>query len=126
MARLKSTARKQIANISALAEDSHPCDSLRLFCDADQATETSPNTKVISVIQMAVSRSVAKSFQFVALQTTVEQDVHSSLAEAHILDAVKTRMIGASAFTVSVSRTMKHEVEKGSLEKAKLEKSVSG
>lgn len=48
---------------------------LRLFGDAEPATKSSPDSKVLSVIRTVVNRSVTKAFQSSASQTAVENAV---------------------------------------------------
>lgn len=57
-AKLRNTMRDQIAIIPALIED----DVVRLFGEAGQATETIPDTKVVSRFQTVVKRVLVKYF----------------------------------------------------------------
>lgn len=51
----------------------------------------------------------------------MQKSVHKCLAESQSVDVVATRMIYAPAFTVPVIKFTEHEVEKGSLDRAKIE-----
>lgn len=55
----------------------------------------------------------------------VEHGVYKFVSENHILDAVATNTIDAATFIVLVARFIKHEVEKVSLGRAKMEETFS-
>lgn len=95
---------------------------MRVFGDTGQATESSDKTKVISVIQTALSRALAKNVRSATFYSVVQEAVHECLAESKSVAAVTTRVIDAPAFTVLVDKLAKHEVEKGSSHKTKMEK----
>lgn len=115
--RLEDTARKQIASIPALAEDA----AVRLFGDAGCAAESSPDTKVMSVIRTVVSRAATMAFQSSAFQTAVKRAVQKFMTKPHVVNDVATRTIDARAFTVPVVKFVKNEIAKRSLEKDEMD-----
>lgn len=117
LAKLENTVCEQIASIPALLEDA----VVRLFGDAGRVTESTPDTKVISVIQTVVSRSLVNLFRSVAFYLALEGAVHKCVSEPPSFDAVATRMIDASAFVVPVAKFIKKEFKRSSLDKAKIE-----
>lgn len=112
-ARLESTVRKKITSIQGKVEDT----VVRLG-DGGRATETSPDTKVIAVVQTVVNRAVPNAFRSAALYVAVEQVVLKCESAPYIVDSIATRMINALDFTVTVSMFNKQEVVKNSLEMA--------
>lgn len=74
---------EKISSISALVVDA----VIHLFRDARRATESCPNSEVISVIQTEVSRALAKGFLSAALYFTVEEAVLKCVPVVSSVDA---------------------------------------
>lgn len=112
---------KQIAIILFFTEEA----VIRLFGDIGRATQSNTDTKVISVIPTAVNKTVEKGFLSAVFHTKVKQAVHKSVSEPKTVYSVRTRMIDAHALTVPAGNSVKHEVDKISFEKSKMEKQFS-
>lgn len=91
------------------------------FGDVGSATESSPDTKVMSVIRTVVNQSVAKAWQSSTFQTAMEKEVQKYLVEPHVVNDVATHTIDAPALVVPVAKFMKNEIEIRSLENAKMD-----
>lgn len=85
-AKLENAMREQIASIPVSVEYA----VLRLFCDAGCATESSSDTKVLSVIRTVVNTSVVKDFQSAASYTAVQWAVHTAECASSVVFAAKT------------------------------------
>lgn len=94
---------------------------VRLFGDAGWATESSPDTTVIFVIQTVVNRTVVEAFQSGSFYSAAYQVVEKCGTEPKTVYMVSTRMIDAPAFSVSMVSVIQHMVQKSFLEKAKRE-----
>lgn len=110
--------REQIPSILALSNYDFVC----LFEDASCDTESSPDTKVISVTQTVVNRALTEGLQSHTLHSAVTKAVHGCVAETKSLEAVATIMFIVSSLILHLAIFIKHEVEKGSLDKAEMEK----
>lgn len=77
LARLEMIVREQIASNLTVVEDA----VVRFFGDANRATDSSPDTKVISLIQAAVSRYLAENFRGSAFYFTVGETVQKCASE---------------------------------------------
>lgn len=95
---------------------------VRPFGDTGRSTETSPDTKVLFVVQTAPSRAVDEGLKTANFQGVMEQAVHKCVVGPHRVEAVATLVIDASDFIVPLVKFVKQNVEKSSLEKAKMEK----
>lgn len=122
LAKSESTIRKQIANIPALVEDA----VLRLFRKAGRATESSPDTKVVSMFQAVVNTAPGKGFRSVAFCSAVQEAVHKRVAEPYSVNVISIRMIDAPFFTACAAEAINKEKEKGSLGKAKVDALSTG
>lgn len=107
--------------VTALVEDA----IARIFGGADRATESRPDTKVISVTQTVVNRALAEGFRNAPFCSAVQQAVHKCLAGPQSTDAVPTRMIDAPVPAVPVARFIRTEVEKVFLDSTKMEELFS-
>lgn len=108
---------EQIASSTAMVKDA----VIRFFGDASQARETSADTKVIFMIQTVLYRTLAKSFRSADFYSTVAEAVYRSVREHLSTDAGAKQLGDASFFTVPVAKIFKHEVEKYSFDKAKIQ-----
>lgn len=86
-------------SILALAGDA----VVQLLSKAGGGTESSPDTKLMSVIRTVVNRSVAKAFQSSAFQIAAKRAVQKRLAKLHVFNVLATLTVNALAFTVPVS-----------------------
>lgn len=77
---------------------------VRLFGDTGPATESSPNTVVLSFMHTAIDQSITRAYQYFAFQITVDNVMYKYVAKLHIVDAVATRMIEFLPFIVSVPK----------------------
>lgn len=112
--------REQIASISAAVEYA----VISLFGNACRATESSPDKKVIAVIQTVVKTALAKGLQIFAYYLAMEDAVYKFMPEPMNVDAVVVKLIDSPAFTVRVVKSMKDKIEKKPLGKTKMEEPV--
>lgn len=75
---------------------------------------------MISVIQALVNTVLSEDFRSTAFYSPVGEAVEKFVSAPQGIDAVTTIVIDTSAFTVPVAKFIKHELEKNSLEKAKM------
>lgn len=66
---------------------------VRLFGDAERATESSPDSKVSAVIHTVPKQSVGKAFYSSSFQSEVENAVKKSLSEPHVSTDVPNKAI---------------------------------
>lgn len=65
--------------------------------------------------------SLAKACRIALFYSVIQEAVDEYVTEFQSVDAVMTRMIDAPAFTIPVAKSVKHEIKKSSLAKAKME-----
>lgn len=99
---------EQIASIAAPVEDA----VIRLFPNACQATESSPDMKLIPVIYTVVNMALAKRVRSAAFFSVVGDKVHNCIPEPPSADAAAARLVDARSLTVPARRFGKHEVVK--------------
>lgn len=93
---------------------------LRLIGDMDQATESSLDTKVISLIPTAVNRALARGFRSATFYAVVEEVVHECVPKPRMIDAVARKRVNSPFFTVPVAKLVKHEVQNNFFNKVKM------
>lgn len=86
---LEDALREQIASMPLRVEDA----TVYLFNYAEQATESSPYTKVLAVIHPIVNRSVRKSIQYSVFQSTIDRAVQVCLIDHYVENKVATYTI---------------------------------
>lgn len=74
------------------------------------------------MIKNVVQRILAKNFRSAFFYSAVQGAVQQCVSELYRFDAVATRLNDAPTFTLSVTKFVKDEIEKASLEKVKMEK----
>lgn len=119
--KLENTMREQISGTSDLVEGA----VVRLLGEVGKALEPSRDSKVVSVSQTVVSRALTEGFQSTAFYYSVQKAVQKSVAEHQNVDVILTGRIDAPAYTVQAPKSIKREVEKGFLEKTKIEESFN-
>lgn len=102
--------QEQIVSVAALIEDAFIC----LLGDAWLALQSSPNRKVIHVMQTVVSRALAKGFWSADFYTSVQEARHKFVTEPLTVDTLAAKLVIAPSFTVPVANFVKHEVKKKS------------
>lgn len=93
---------------------------IRLFGDAGRVRESNPGTKLVSMIQTVVSRALSKGFRNAPFYTTVDELLEECVSKPSGADAVVAKLLHAPSFTVPVAKFVGHEVEKNSINKAKM------
>lgn len=73
---------------------------IRLFGDAGRPTESSPDKKLIHVIQTVVNSVLEKDFQSTAIYSVVQEAVQKCVEKSQSVEAVAVKTIYALAFTV--------------------------
>lgn len=74
------------------------------------------------LILIVFNRFVAKACQSFVFQTAVEKALQQFLVDTGVLNKVAMRTIEALAFTVSVAKSVRHQVEKRPIRKAEIKK----
>lgn len=75
---------------------------MRLFGNTGQATESSLDAIVLSMMGTVLNRTFANTFKSSDFQAAVEQAIRKHMARPHVLESVVTQTVDASAFIVSV------------------------
>lgn len=66
-----------------------------------------------------ISRALVKSFPCADFYSAVQEAAHKRVPEPRSLDTVAAKLIGAPSFTVPVTKFVKQEVEKNSVDNTK-------
>lgn len=98
LARLESPMSEQISSIPVLVENA----MILLFKDADRFMESSPDRKMISVIQTLAGRALAKSFRSTAFYSAVGDAVQKCVTEPPSVDAAAVKIIDAPSLSAPV------------------------
>lgn len=77
LAKLENTVREHISSITALAEGA----VVRLSGDTGQARESSPETKVICVIQIVANRALAMTFRSAVFYCALKKALCNCVSE---------------------------------------------
>lgn len=96
--------------------------AIRLIGEPGRTTESIPDKKVISVIPTAVNGALANGFRSVAFYSAVQQAIHKCEPKHPSVDAGAAKLVDSLSFTVASAEMFQHEIEKSSLDKAKIEK----
>lgn len=81
---------------------------------------SSPDTNVMTLMRMVVNRSVSETFQSSSFQRVVEEAVSKCPLEPYVANDVTTNTIELQTFKLLVTKFVKNEIERRSIQKAKL------
>lgn len=104
--KLKNNVRKQIASTRSLVEDA----LIRFSGNGGRVKESSPDMKMISVMQTVVNRAFSKGFCSAAFYSEVQEAVHKCVPERQNVDAVGTTLVGTPFFYRAVATFVKNKV----------------
>lgn len=96
--------RKKITSIPALVEQV----VIHLSEDAGEATGSSADTMLISVIQSVGYRALAKPFRSASIYLVVEEAVHKCVQEPASAGAVAAKLVYVRSFTVPAAKYVMH------------------
>lgn len=94
--------------------------------DAGRVSESCPNTKVVSSIQLLISTIVGNALQTTACYMVAERTIHRLVSDSLNIDDVATKMIDYPTFTAPVSNFTMDEVGKNFLENIKIKNGLIG
>lgn len=106
---------EQIASVPTMVQDG----ATWLFVDTGQATESHPDTKMITSIQAVVNRALDEGFRSATFYSLCTGLVKSFVDGSESADVSETRMIDAAAFTVPAGNYILQEVEKATPDRLK-------